>query len=129
MGWGLGGWVAGWLGSWVAGKGLFISSPRSFVAYARCAVDRAATNQFSVTQHMKYIRFDRGQHGLPGVFFMYDISPMMIRVYEERRSFMHFLTGVCAIVGGVFTVAGMVDSTLYHGLKSIRRKQELGKLG
>jgi hypothetical protein len=36
---------------------------------------------------------------------------------------------VCAIVGGVFTVAGMIDAFLYHGLRSLRKKQELGKLG
>jgi hypothetical protein len=36
---------------------------------------------------------------------------------------------VCAIIGGVFTVAGMVDSFLYHGLRSLQKKQELGKLG
>ncbi len=46
-----------------------------------------------------------------------------------RRSFFHFLTEVCAIVGGVFTVAGMIDAFLYHGLRSLRKKQELGKLG
>ena len=34
---------------------------------------------------------------------MYDLSPMMVQITEHRRSFLHFLTGVCAIVGGVFT--------------------------
>ena len=34
---------------------------------------------------------------------MYDMSPMMVQITEHRRSFLHFLTGVCAIVGGVFT--------------------------
>ena len=31
---------------------------------------------------------------------MYDLSPMMVQLTEHRRSFTHFLTGVCAIVGG-----------------------------
>lgn len=34
---------------------------------------------------------------------------------EERSTFLHFLTSVCAIVGGVFTVAGILDSLLYTG--------------
>ena len=34
---------------------------------------------------------------------MYDLSPMLVQITEHRRSFFHFLTGVCAIVGGVFT--------------------------
>lgn len=29
---------------------------------------------------------------------------------EERQSFAHFLTSTCAIVGGVLTVAGVIDS-------------------
>ena len=61
------------------------------------------TNQFSVTKHHKGVNPWAGGSGLPGVFFMYDLSPMMVQITEHRRSFFHFLTGVCAIVGGVFT--------------------------
>ena len=41
---------------------------------------------------------------------------------------MHFLTSVCAIVGGVFTVSGLIDSGLYHGQRVIKKKMQLGKL-
>ena len=61
------------------------------------------TNQFSVTKHHKGVNPWAGGSGLPGVFFMYDLSPMLVQITEHRRSFFHFLTGVCAIVGGVFT--------------------------
>ena len=43
------------------------------------------------------------------------------------RSFAHFLTGICAIIGGVFTVAGMIDSMVYHSAKALQKKIELGK--
>lgn len=62
-----------------------------------------------------------------GVFFMYDLSPMMVQLTESRRSLAHFLTGVCAIIGGVFTVAGMVDSMLYHSQRALKKKIEIGK--
>jgi hypothetical protein len=62
-----------------------------------------------------------------GVFFMYDLSPMMVTLTETSRSLAHFLTGVCAIVGGVFTVAGMVDGMLYHSQRALKKKIELGK--
>lgn len=52
-----------------------------------------------------------------------------VNVVEQHRSFLHFLTNVCAIVGGVFTVAGILDSTVYHGHRLIRKKKELGKYG
>ena len=50
---------------------------------------------------------------LPGVFVNYELSPLRVRISERRRSLGHFLTNCCAIVGGVLTVAGMVDSLLY----------------
>jgi len=84
------------------------------------------TNQFSVTEHFKPLRTESG-HGLPGVFYMYELSPIMVKFTETRKSFAHFLTGVCAIIGGVFTVAGLVDSLIYHSMKSLKKKIELGK--
>ena len=40
--------------------------------------------------------------------------PPLPQVTEGRRSLSTFLTGLCAIVGGVFTVAGMLDSCLFR---------------
>ena len=51
---------------------------------------------------------------LPAVYFHYELSPIMVRVSESRKTYSSFLTGLCAIVGGVFTVAGMVDSALHR---------------
>mmetsp|Transcript_83 Transcript_83/g.185 ORF Transcript_83/g.185 Transcript_83/m.185 type:complete len:388 (-) Transcript_83:488-1651(-) len=85
------------------------------------------SNQYSVTEHFKGSDIQQGRN-LPGVFFFYDLSPIKVVYAEERSSFVHFLTGVCAIVGGVFTVSGIVDSFVYHGEKVIRKKMELGKL-
>ena len=58
---------------------------------------------------------------------MYDLSPMLVQMTEHRRSLTHFLTGVCAIVGGVFTVAGMLDGMLYHSTRALKKKIDLGK--
>jgi len=58
---------------------------------------------------------------------MYDLSPIMVKFAEHRKSFPHFLTNVCAIIGGVFTVAGIIDSFIYHSLRSIEKKVEIGK--
>jgi len=84
------------------------------------------TNQFSVTEHFKPLKGE-ASHGLPGVFVMYELSPIMVKFTEGRKSFAHFLTGVCAIIGGVFTVAGLVDSLIYHSMRSLKKKIELGK--
>eukprot|EP01116_Phalansterium_solitarium_P016778 TRINITY_DN3971_c0_g1_i2.p3 TRINITY_DN3971_c0_g1~~TRINITY_DN3971_c0_g1_i2.p3 ORF type:complete len:110 (+),score=12.35 TRINITY_DN3971_c0_g1_i2:1087-1416(+) len=85
------------------------------------------TNQFSVTEHYKGLKNDNSGHGLPGLFFMYELSPIMVKFSEARKSFAHFLTGVCAIIGGVFTVAGLLDAFLYHSMRSLKAKVEIGK--
>uniref|UniRef100_A0A3P9CGH5 Endoplasmic reticulum-Golgi intermediate compartment protein n=1 Tax=Maylandia zebra TaxID=106582 RepID=A0A3P9CGH5_9CICH len=85
------------------------------------------TNQFSVTRHEKVANGLIGDQGLPGVFVLYELSPMMVKFTEKHRSFTHFLTGVCAIIGGVFTVAGLIDSLIYHSARAIQKKIELGK--
>lgn len=54
-----------------------------------------------------------------GLFFNYEISPLMVIHRETRQSFAHFLTSTCAIVGGVLTVAGLIDSFVYAGRNRI----------
>jgi len=65
--------------------------------------------------------------GLPAAVFSYDISPMQVVVSEERESFAAFLTQICAIIGGVFTVTGLVDGLVYHGHNTFKSKMEIGK--
>ena len=92
---------------------------------------RALTSsQFSVSTHRSYINLDKTSHnlaGTPGVYFSYDMSPIAISYREYRRSFAHFLTGVCAIVGGVFTIASFFDKVVYRGMHTFKEKVDLGK--
>jgi len=85
------------------------------------------TNQYSVTEHYRQTNPKEGQ-GLPGVFFFYELSPIMVHRAESRMGVFHFLTQLCAILGGVFTVAGMVDRLVYSSLKSFEKKLSLNKL-
>ncbi|XP_050302567.1 endoplasmic reticulum-Golgi intermediate compartment protein 3 [Anthonomus grandis grandis] len=87
-----------------------------------------SSNQYSVTKHQKSVSILSGESGMPGVFFQYELSPLMVKYTEKDRSLGHFLTNVCAIIGGVYTVAGLVDTFLYHSIKMIQKKMELGKL-
>lgn len=54
------------------------------------------------------------------------LSPQVTFI-EHRSSFIAFLTSTCAIVGGIFTVSGIVDATIYHGQRVLRKKLEMGK--
>jgi len=88
------------------------------------------SNQYSVTQHYQGIdntASNHEAHGQPGVFFMYDLSPIQVNYIERSKSFASFLTGICAIIGGAFTISSLVDSFIYHGIKSIQEKARMGK--
>ncbi|RCI07918.1 hypothetical protein L249_5887 [Ophiocordyceps polyrhachis-furcata BCC 54312] len=95
------------------------------------------THQYSVTSHKRslsggndaaegHAERQHSKGGIPGVFFSYDISPMKVVNREEQsKSFLGFLAGLCAIVGGTLTVAAAVDRGLFEGttrLKKMRSK-------
>lgn len=83
------------------------------------------SNQFSVTEHFRdAVGFPKP---LPGIFFVYDFSPIKVIFTEENASLLHFVTNICAIVGGVFTVSGIIDAFVYHGHRAIKKKIEIGK--
>lgn len=69
------------------------------------------THQFSVTE---YFSAAKGKEiTLPSVYFSYDFSPITVAISERRRSFLHFLTRMSAVVGGMFAVTGMLDRLIY----------------
>lgn len=88
-------------------------------------VDSSETYTFQLTADNNLITT---QHQLPAIYFRYDFSPITVRYYPKREPFLRFLVQVCAIIGGVFTVAGMIDGFIYRS-SSFFKKAELGKLG
>jgi len=73
------------------------------------------TNQYSYTE---LFRTTHEMDKFPAVYFHYEFSPIMAKFTEERRSYSSFLTGLCAIIGGVVALAGVVDSSV-HRIKSL----------
>jgi hypothetical protein len=63
---------------------------------------------------------------IPAAFFRYQLSPITVRFGRERTSFIHFLTYLCAIVGGIFTVAGILNGMVHRAAVQFQR-QMLGK--
>mmetsp|Transcript_74932 Transcript_74932/g.242293 ORF Transcript_74932/g.242293 Transcript_74932/m.242293 type:complete len:364 (+) Transcript_74932:62-1153(+) len=81
------------------------------------------THQYSVTDNDKNVMVKKGElAGLPGVFLVYEFTPFMVQKIEKTVPLSHFLTSVCAIIGGTFTVAGMIDALLYRGLRQVHSK-------
>mmetsp|Transcript_30815 Transcript_30815/g.57460 ORF Transcript_30815/g.57460 Transcript_30815/m.57460 type:complete len:410 (-) Transcript_30815:135-1364(-) len=80
------------------------------------------TNQFTYTEKFRPVvmaDYERvpGRTGaapvIPGIFFVYDLSPFMLQVSSAQIPLSHLVTRLLAIVGGVFCVLGLLDSLWY----------------
>ncbi|XP_063719728.1 endoplasmic reticulum-Golgi intermediate compartment protein 1-like [Symsagittifera roscoffensis] len=74
--------------------------------------------------------FETNAHGMrimPAIWFKYQLTPITVKYALRAKPFYHFLTTVCAIVGGTFTVAGIIDSCLFTA-HEVFKKIEMGKL-
>ncbi|KAK3695131.1 endoplasmic reticulum vesicle transporter-domain-containing protein [Podospora appendiculata] len=102
-------------------------------AFGKATDGSIETHQYSVTSHKRSLSGGddaaeghqerlHSKGGIPGVFFSYDISPMKVINREERaKTFLGFLAGLCAVVGGTLTVAAAVDRGLFEGVARINK--------
>ena len=75
----------------------------------RTLYNTLSTNQYSVRERNRTIDHRSGSHGMAGIFFKYDMSPLMVEVQEQRKPFWQFLIRLAGIVGGIFATSGMVN--------------------
>lgn len=87
------------------------------------------TNQFSVTQYFKALSSEGAAAMLPCITFAFELTPLRVKKTEQRAgTFVGFLTRAAALIGGLFTVAGILDSVLYQSTRHLEKLQ-LNKQG
>ncbi|CAA7048439.1 unnamed protein product [Microthlaspi erraticum] len=91
-------------------------------------VSRRYGQEHSLIEEHEYTAHSNVAHGYyyPAAKFHFELSPMQVLISENPKSFSHFITNVCAIIGGVFTVAGILDSIFQNTVRMVK-KIELGK--
>jgi len=77
--------------------------------------------------HKKYISLGFTGRVIPAIWFKYDINPISVKYKKHRRPLYEFICMTCAIIGGTFTVAGIIDSLVFSA-SNILEKSQLGKL-
>ena len=82
-------------------------------------IDGTIYRAFQFTYKQKKV--DNGRM-IPTIFFRYDISPMKMKYTKYYPGHFDGLINICAIFGGMFTIAGIIDSLL---LKLIKSKREI----
>jgi len=81
------------------------------------SAEKINTHQYSVTE-----TFATSQRSLvgssntlsPGVVFKYEIAPIRVDFKETRKTLGSFIIGICSIIGGVVTMAGVVQGTIEY---------------
>lgn len=61
------------------------------------------------------------------IVFNYSISQVTVKYSNARENLLQFLINLCAIMGGAFTVARILDGAI-HKTSKILLKQNLNKL-
>lgn len=74
----------------------------------RTFMNTISTYQYSVKELTRPINHDKGSHGIPGIYFKYDMSALRVTVSQERDHLGMFLARLCSIVGGVYVCSGKI---------------------
>jgi len=81
------------------------------------------TNQYSFTLQQIYVNTRASSFKQPGAYFKYDLAPYRVTYREHRQLFSHFLTQLCAILGGLFGVAGMISSGIFGVSRAVKKRR------
>ncbi len=71
---------------------------------------------------------ERGIHEMPSMHFRYDLSPITVEYKLYKNTFLNFLINIFAILGGVFTVTGIIDAIIHKSVVILLRKAEMNKI-
>lgn len=69
------------------------------------------SNQFSFTTYIQEIDLKK-QLALPGVFFIYDLSPITVRYAYDGVPLLHLIVKLCAVIGGLYTLARGINQIM-----------------
>ncbi|NWQ80676.1 ERGI1 protein, partial [Columbina picui] len=75
----------------------------------------------------EYVAYSHTGRIIPAIWFRYDLSPITVKYTERRQPLYRFITSICAIIGGTFTVAGILDSCIFTASEAWKKIQ-LGKM-
>lgn len=55
---------------------------------------------------MFFLDHDKGSHGVPGLYFKYDMSALKITVKPDRENMVQFLIRLASIIAGIVVISG-----------------------
>jgi hypothetical protein len=82
------------------------------------------TNQYSATSQSYSI--PENMYNTPGIFFKYNIEPILLFVSEERGSFLALLVRLVNVVSGVIVTGGWLYQLSGWAMEVLRRRRPAG---
>mmetsp|Transcript_624 Transcript_624/g.1349 ORF Transcript_624/g.1349 Transcript_624/m.1349 type:complete len:535 (-) Transcript_624:155-1759(-) len=74
--------------------------------------------QIIPSSQLAYYRNDM----VPEAKFVYDLSPIAVTYRPTSRRWYEYITSLFAIIGGVFTIVGLIESTIHATVTKARRR-------
>ena len=102
--------------SWWHGSDQVVSTHYEMTSMLSSANTILGYQMLTQSQIMHYDEMD-----VPEAKFSYDLSPMAVVVQNKGRRWYDFITSLCAIIGGTFTVVGIFDAVLHKIIKGTKQ--------
>ena len=93
--------------------------PTKFISYK---------NEINGYQYTYNAYGEKGIHEMPSMHFRYDLSPITVEYKLYKETFLTFIINIFAILGGVFTVTGIIDAIIHKSVVILLRKAEMNKI-
>ena len=61
------------------------------------------------------------------LMFNFEFSPITENITRKQKNVIDFVINICAVISGVYTIAGIVDSMIYKSVSYVM-KDRIGKL-
>jgi len=84
---------------------------------------RVSTNQYAVTSQSSSV----SERNVPGIFFKFDIEPILLTVSEEREGLLKLLVRVVNVVSGVLVAGGWCYQLVGWGREVLGGKRRGGE--
>lgn len=80
------------------------------------------TFQYSVKELERPVSHAKGSHGVPGIFFKYDMAALKVKVYQERENVLQFTLRLFSIIGGIYFIVAFINTVVLTIRTMIKKK-------
>jgi hypothetical protein len=85
------------------------------------------SHDYSITEY--YEDIEGKTNTLPGVILMYEPWPIRVTKAVSRLGVLHLLVRLCAVVGGLWTVCGILNRSVHGVVVKLRKRGAASKGG